>query len=67
VEVREVVDGSSRLDRIPRADAAIRGADDESIEVAAMTPDPERQDEKMPQHREDGTPRPARGEDSVEG
>ena len=66
VEVREVVDGSGRLDRIPRADPSVCRADDESVELLPVSPQPERKDEKMPQHREDGAPRPARGGYRVE-
>ena len=54
VEVRKVVHRRRRGQRIPRAYAAVRGADDEPVEVAPVSPYPERQDEEMPKHREHG-------------
>ena len=66
VEVREVVYRRRCRERIPGADAAVGGADDEPVELAAMPPYPERQHEEMPEHRERGAARPAGREDAVE-
>ena len=61
VEIREVMHRRRRRQRVERADAAVGGADEEAVEVAAVPADPERQHEEVPEHRQRRTPRPARG------
>ena len=64
VEVREIVYGRRRGQRVPRAHASVRRADDESVEFLLVPCYPERQHEEVPKHAENGTASPARGGDS---
>ena len=63
VEVRKIVHGRGRRQRIPRAHTPVGGADDEAIEFALVPPDPKRQHEQVPEHGEHRTSRPTRGGD----
>ena len=63
VEVGEVVDGCDGRQRVERADAPVGGAYHETVEPAAVSAYPERQHEKMPQHRKNGAARPTRRAD----
>ena len=63
MEVREVMDGGYRRDRIPRAHAPVGGADHEPVELAAPPADPERQEEQVPQHAQHRPARPSGGVD----
>ena len=55
---REVVDDPDRRQRTAPQGAAVRRKHEQRVEVAR--PDPSRQDEEMPEHREDGAARAAR-------